>query len=244
MLPKKEVQTLVQAAKAERRTLFGSPLLPGEICPSSVDWLVACYGSRDHSGNFDWLSSYLPYADANGIVLKAFDDALTSCPVPILAGICAADPFREHGQLIESIKNKGFKGVCNLPSMALMDGSLRTIVEEQGLGFEREAQLMAIARDKGLYTLALVASPQEADIMLAVGVDALLLHPGIAFEESPTLQIDNYLVEIVSLSNRISSDYPLFACSVAPRHLERLAHSLPNLSGFYVIRSLENAGAV
>ena len=57
--------------------------------------------------------------------------------------------------------------------MALMDGSLRTIVEEQGLGFEREAQLMAIARDKGLYTLALVASPQEADIMLAVGVDAL-----------------------------------------------------------------------
>ena len=156
----------------------------------------------------------------------------------------AADPFREHGQLIESIKNKGFKGVCNLPSMALMDGSLRTIVEEQGLGFEREAQLMAIARDKGLYTLALVASPQEADIMLAVGVDALLLHPGIAFEESPTLQIDNYLVEIVSLSNRISSDYPLFACSVAPRHLERLAHSLPNLSGFYVIRSLENAGAV
>lgn len=49
-----------------------------------------------------------------------------------------------------------------MPSMALMDGSLRTIVEEQGLGFEREAQLMAIARDKGLYTLALVASPQEA----------------------------------------------------------------------------------
>ncbi len=48
MLPKKEVQTLVQAAKAERRTLFGSPLLPGEICPSSVDWLVACYGSRDN----------------------------------------------------------------------------------------------------------------------------------------------------------------------------------------------------
>ena len=131
-----------------------------------------------------------------------------------------------------------------MPSMALMDGSLRTIVEEQGLGFEREAQLMAIARDKGLYTLALVASPQEADIMLAVGVDALLLHPGIAFEESPTLQIDNYLIEIVSLSNRISSDYPLFTCSVAPRHLERLAHSLPNLSGFYAIRSLENAGAV
>lgn len=80
--------------------------------------------------------------------------------------------------------------------------------------------------------------------MLAVGVDALLLHPGIAFEESPTLQIDNYLIEIVSLSNRISSDYPLFTCSVAPRHLERLAHSLLNLSGFYAIRSLENAGAV
>ena len=97
MLPKKEVQTLVQTAKAERRTLFGAPLLPGEICPSSVDWLVACYGSRDNSGNFDWLSSYLPYADANDTVLKAFDDALSSCPVPILAGICAADPFRSTG---------------------------------------------------------------------------------------------------------------------------------------------------
>lgn len=52
--------------------------------------------------------------------------------------------------------------------------------------------------------------------MLAVGVDALLLHPGIAFEESPTLQIDNYLVEIVSLSNRISSDYPLIRLLRSP----------------------------
>ncbi len=175
MLPKKEVQTLVQQAKAQSRTQFGAPIIPLDICPSSVDWLVACYGSRDNSGNFDWLSSYLPYADANDTVLKAFDDGLSSCPVPILAGICAADPFREHGQLIESIKNKGFKGVCNLPSMALMDGSLRTIVEEQGLGFEREAQLMAIARNKGLYTLALVASPKEADVMLAVGGDKLII---------------------------------------------------------------------
>ena len=93
MLPKKEVQTLVQAAKAERRTLFGSPLLPGEICPSSVDWLVACYGSRDNSGNFDWLSSYLPYADANGIVLR--HSTMPSLPVP--------SPFwRESAPLIPS----------------------------------------------------------------------------------------------------------------------------------------------
>lgn len=237
MLPQKEVQTIVRAARMERRMMIGSPLLPGEGCPPSVDWLVACYGARDSFGNFDWLSSYLPYADANGTVLEAFDDILPSCSVPVLAGVCASDPFRAHDQLLESIKNKGFKGVCNLPSVALMDGSLRTIVEEQGLGFERETHLMTVARDKGLYTLALVFSLQEADAMLEAGVDALLLHPGLALDESPTLPVDAYLGKIASLSNRLSSDYPLFACSIDPRHLEGLAYSLLNLSGFYAIRS-------
>ena len=168
MLPQEEVQAIVRAARTERRMMIGSPLLPEESCPPSADWLVACYGARDSSGNFDWLSSYLPYADANGTVLEAFDDILPSCPVPVLAGVCAADPFRAHDQLLESIRSKGFKGVCNLPSVALMDGSLRTIVEEQGLGFEREAHLMTVARNKGLYTLALVFSPQEADAMHGV----------------------------------------------------------------------------
>ena len=173
MLPQEEVQAIVRAARTERRMMIGSPLLPEESCPPSADWLVACYGARDSSGNFDWLSSYLPYADANGTVLEAFDDILPSCPVPVLAGVCAADPFRAHDQLLESIRSKGFKGVCNLPSVALMDGSLRTIVEEQGLGFEREAHLMTVARNKGLYTLALVFSPQEADAMLAAGADEI-----------------------------------------------------------------------
>ncbi len=241
MLPQEEVQAIVRAARTERRMMIGSPLLPEESCPPSADWLVACYGARDSSGNFDWLSSYLPYADANGTVLEAFDDILPSCPVPVLAGVCAADPFRAHDQLLESIRNKGFKGVCNLPSVALMDGSLRTIVEEQGLGFEREAHLMTVARSKGLYTLALVFSPQEADAMLAAGADALLLHPGLAFDESPTLPIDAYLGKITSLSNRLSPDYPLFACSMDPRHLEGLAYSLLNISGFYAIRSFCNS---
>lgn len=237
MLPQHEMRAIVQAARAERRLLIGDPLLPGEGCPPSVDWLVACYGSREISGNFDWFASYLPYADANGTVLTAFDAVLPSCPVPVLAGLCAADPFRAHEQLLASVKAKGFQGIFNYPSVGLMDGSLRTIVEEQGLGFEREAQLMAAARSQGLYTLALVFSSQEADAMLAAGADALLLHPGLAFDASPAMPIDAYLNEIASLSNRIAPEHPVFACSIGPRHLEGLAYSLLNLSGFYAIRA-------
>ncbi len=238
MLQEKEFQAIVYTARAERRMLTGVPLLPGETCPSSADWMLACHGYRDAFGNFDWISSYLPYADANGIVLNRFDDILCSCTVPVLAGICAADPFRSHRQLLESVRDKGFTGICNYPSMGLMDGSFRTIVEEQKLGFEREVQLISAAKEMGLYTLALVFSAQEADAMLAIGADALLLHPGLEFIESSSMPVDSYLSKIASLSGRMSSDCPLFACSIGPRHLEGVAYSLLNLSGFYAIRTL------
>lgn len=236
MLPEKELQNIVQTAREDQRMLIGSPLLPGEVCPSA-DWLLACYGYRDNAGNFDWLSSYLPYADANGVVLTAFDDILSSYSVPILAGLCASDPFRSHGQLLKLIRSKGFKGICNYPSMGLMDGSFRTIVEEQKLGFERELQLIHTAKTMDFYTLALVFSYQEAEAMLSVGADALLLHPGLDFIESPSSLIDTYLGRIASLSSRISSDCPLFSCSIGPRHLKGVAYSLLNLSGFYAVQT-------
>jgi len=193
MLPQEEVQAIVRAARTERRMMIGSPLLPEESCPPSADWLVACYGARDSSGNFDWLSSYLPYADANGTVLEAFDDILPSCPVPVLAGVNIGSTVT-----VTAVKN----------------GASRTFK---------------------------IAGTQEADAMRAAGADALLLHPGLAFDESPTLPIDAYLGKITSLSNRLSPDYPLFACSMDPRHLEGLAYSLLNLSGFYAIRSFCNS---
>lgn len=235
---REEIQSIVRGAKLEKRMLIGEPLFPGEACPPDVDWVVACHGARDALGNFDWLSGYLPYADANGVVLEAFGDVVSASPVPVLAGVCAADPFRAHEQLLVSIKRKGFMGICNYPSMGIMDGSFRTIVEEQGLGFDREVQLIAEARDKGLYTLALVFSTQEADAMLTAGADALLVHPGLAFNESSIMPIDSYLSEIVSLSKRIPVDCPLFACSIGPHHVKGMAYSLLNLSGFYASRIL------
>lgn len=221
---------------------MGRVLLPGESLPEPCDFAVLCHGKRDASADFDWLSGYLPYADANGVVLSAPVMSCTAgaaAPLPVLAGLCGSDPFREHGQMLRGLKAKGFSGVCNYPSVGLMDGSFRTIVEQQGLGFEQEVRLIRIARSMGLYTLALVFSSGEAQAMLEAGADALLLHPGLACCPPSGLSpgslpvLDSYQRDLATLANRLPGDCLLFAVCNGPCLDGEMARSLLPVSGFY-----------
>lgn len=238
----KEVRAFFESRLAEGRKAFGQALLPGERRRPDSDFVVACHGGRDAAGAFDWLSGYLPYADANGVVLTSFDD-LWAEPArsarsggPVLAGLCGSDPFRAHGQLLGELKAKGCAGICNYPSVGLMDGSFRTIVEQQGLGFELETRLVRCAADMGLFTLALVFSAGEADAMLDAGADALAFHPGLACIESSVPAIDGYLRDIEAIAGRLPAGCPLFACCIGPRQMGTMAQSLLYLSGFLEVR--------
>ena len=126
------------------------------------------------------LAGMMPYGDANAIVVDMASEVL---PVvrrtPVLAGICGTDPFRLMPVFLKQIKEMGFSGVQNFPSVGLIDGVFRANLEETGMGFDREVEMIEIARDLDLLTTPYVFTPDEAVAMTRAGADILVPHVGL-----------------------------------------------------------------
>ena len=143
---------------------------------TKADVVLALYGSDP----FDWVSGFLPHASANETVLAEAGRLLHEAKgTPVLAGVCALDPFFSHPQLVRRVLDAGFAGVVNFPGPALCDGMLRYNLEKAGLGFHLDVRLMHLAAQQGAFTLALVSTPEEAREVAAAGVDGCLLHLGL-----------------------------------------------------------------
>jgi predicted TIM-barrel enzyme len=97
---------------------------------------------------------------------------------PVIAGVFAADPTREMAHFLRELIDLGFSGVINFPSIAWVEGELRAGLEASGLGFQREVDMIRIARQAGLFTLAYVFTPDEAMAMAKAGVDSVVAHMG------------------------------------------------------------------
>ena len=98
---------------------------------------------------------------------------------PVLAGVCGTDPFRVMKRFLLDVKDAGFSGVQNFPTVGLFDGNLRIGLEETDMGFDKEVQMIAAARDLGLLTCPYVFTPEEAVWMAKAGADILIPHMGL-----------------------------------------------------------------
>lgn len=123
----------------------------------------------------------LPFGDANQIVLDM--GLRTILPVvqntPVIAGVCGTDVTRVMKVFLKEIKEAGFSGVINFPTVGSIDGSFRERLEDVGLGFDKEVELIRLARSMELFTLAYVFNPDQAKAMAKAGVDALVAHMGL-----------------------------------------------------------------
>lgn len=126
------------------------------------------------------LAGLLPYGDANAIVKEMAAEVL---PVvnntPVLAGVCGTDPFRLMPVLLDELKRMGFDGVQNFPTVGLFDGLFRANLEETGMGFELEVEMIRLARGKDMLTCPYVFNPDEARAMARAGADVLVPHMGL-----------------------------------------------------------------
>jgi len=122
----------------------------------------------------------MPYGDANQIVLDMAREVL---PVvrhtPVLAGVCATDPFRQMPQFLRQVKDMGFAGVQNFPTVGLIDGTFRQGLEETGMGYGLEVEMIALAREMDLLTTPYVFTADEARAMARAGADVLIPHMGL-----------------------------------------------------------------
>lgn len=122
----------------------------------------------------------MPYGDANGVVMEMAGEVL---PVvnhtPVLAGVCASDPFRLMDKFLDNIKAEGFSGVQNFPTVGLIDGNFRANLEETGMSYQLEVDLIAKANEKGLLTTPYVFSEEDATAMAKAGADIIVCHLGL-----------------------------------------------------------------
>lgn len=126
------------------------------------------------------LAGLLPYGDANAIVVDMAREVLPIVrETPVLAGVCGTDPFRLMPVFLEELRRIGFSGVQNFPTVGLFDGEFRQNLEETGMGYGLEVEMIRTARELDLLTCPYVFNPDEARAMAEAGADVLVPHMGL-----------------------------------------------------------------
>ena len=145
-----------------------------------ADLIVIYNSGRYRMAGRGSLAGMMPYGDANAVVLEMAREVLpVVAHTPVLAGICGTDPFRQMDLFLEEIARLGFSGVQNFPTVGLIDGRFRSGLEETGMGYTREVEMIAKARDRDLLTTPYVFDPSQAVAMARAGADVLVCHFGL-----------------------------------------------------------------
>jgi predicted TIM-barrel enzyme len=146
-----------------------------------IDLIIIYNSGRYRMDGMPSIAGLMPYGNANDIVLELGERHVLPAvkTTPVLAGVCGTDPTRDMRRFLRQIVETGFSGVINYPTVARFEGSVRRDLESVGLGFARETEMIAMARELDLYTTCYVRTPDESRQMAAAGVDLVVPHVGL-----------------------------------------------------------------
>jgi predicted TIM-barrel enzyme len=145
-----------------------------------VDLIVIYNSGRFRMAGRGSLAGTMPYGDANAIVVDMAKEVLTVVKhTPVLAGVCGTDPFRLMPVFLKEIQAMGFAGVQNFPTVGLIDGTYRQGLEETGMSYALEVEMIALAHQMDLLTTPYAFNPDEAHAMAQAGCDILVAHMGL-----------------------------------------------------------------
>ncbi|MFC5833482.1 phosphoenolpyruvate hydrolase family protein [Nonomuraea insulae] len=166
------------------RPIIGAGAGTGLSAKSAEDGgadLIIIYNSgRYRMAGRGSLAGLMPYGDANAIVVNMAAEVLTIVKdTPVLAGVCGTDPFRSMPRFLDEIAAIGFTGVQNFPTVGLIDGVFRQNLEETGMSFDMEVEMIRAAADRGLLTCPYVFDESQAASMAAAGADIVVAHMGL-----------------------------------------------------------------
>ncbi|MBD0291913.1 MAG: phosphoenolpyruvate hydrolase family protein, partial [Thermoleophilia bacterium] len=145
-----------------------------------ADLIIVYNSGRYRMAGRGSLAGLLPYGDANAIVLEMAGEVIPIVErTPVLAGVCGTDPFRRMPVFLRELAELGFSGVQNFPTVGLYDGVFRANLEETGMGYALEVELIRAARELDLLTAPYVFDAEDARRMAAAGGDVLVPHMGL-----------------------------------------------------------------
>lgn len=150
-----------------------------------VDLIIIYNSGRYRMAGRGSLAGLLPYGDANAIVVEMASEVLPVVEdTPVLAGVCGTDPFRLMPVFLKQLKAIGFDGVQNFPTVGLFDGVFRQNLEETGMGYDLEVEMVELAQEMDMLTCPYVFNETEAVKMARAGADVLVPHVGLTTKGS------------------------------------------------------------
>lgn len=215
-----------------------------------IDLLVIYNSGRFRMAGRGSLSGMMPYGDANAIVMEMAREVIPVVPnTPVLAGVCGTDPFRLMKLFLREVDAAGFSGVQNFPTVGLIDGKFRQNLEETGMGYGLEVDLIRTAHEMGLLTTPYCFNPDEAAAMAAAGADILIPHMGlttkgsIGAESAATLEESVVAVQAMhDAAKRVNPDI-LVLCHggpiAEPADAQYILDHTEGIVGFYGASSME-----
>jgi len=145
-----------------------------------IDLIVIYNSGRYRMAGHGSLAGLLAYGNANDVVVEMADEVLGAViDTPVLAGVNGTDPFMDTERFLEQLRGLGFAGVQNFPTVGLIDGNFRVNLEETGMGFDKEVEVIHAAHDADLLTTPYVFSAEDARAMTEAGADIIVCHLGL-----------------------------------------------------------------
>ncbi|GMU94057.1 MAG: hypothetical protein AMXMBFR4_31150 [Candidatus Hydrogenedentota bacterium] len=215
-----------------------------------VDLIVIYNSGRFRMAGRGSLAGCMPYGDANAIVVEMAAEVLTIVKhTPVLAGVCGTDPFRVMPNFLGQLAAIGFSGVQNFPTVGLCDGMFRANLEESGMGFALEVEMIRTAHELDLFTSPYAFNTKEAEQMAGVGADVVVAHMGLTTKGSigatTAKSMDDCVRDIQAIADaaRGVREDVIVLCHGGPVSMpEDAAYVLQrtsNVHGFYGASSME-----
>ncbi len=215
-----------------------------------ADLLIIYNSGRYRMAGRGSLAGLMPYGDANAIVMEMAAEVLPVVKdIPVLAGVCGTDPFRLMPRFLTQLREAGFSGVQNFPTVGLIDGSFRANLEGTGMGFDKEVEMIREAHRQDLFTSPYVFDAEQARAMARAGADQLVAHVGLTtagtIGAAVALSLDEAIerVQEIAAAGRTVREDLLVICHGGPfDEPENVAGALarmPEINGFFGASSIE-----
>lgn len=215
-----------------------------------IDLIVIYNSGRYRMAGRGSLAGLMPYGNANQIVREMAHEVLTAVSrTPVLAGVCGTDPFMIRHHFLLELRDLGFAGIQNFPTVGLIDGVFRANLEETGMGFGLEVDLIAAAHELDLLTTPYAFDPDQAAALTRAGADIIVAHMGLTTSgtigASTALTLEQCVPrvsDIAQAAQSVRADV-LVLCHggpiAMPDDAKFVLDRVPEIHGFYGASSME-----
>lgn len=253
-MSRKEILEQLRAKVASGKPIIGGGAGTGISAKSAeaggIDLLVIYNSGRFRMAGRGSLSGLLAYGDANGIVMEMANEVLPVVKhTPVLAGVNGTDPFRVMPHFLKQVKEIGFAGVQNFPTVGLIDGVFRANLEETGMGFGPEIDMIRMANELDLLTSPYVFDVEQAKEMATAGADILVPHMGLTTSGTigaqTALTLEESAKKVQELADAARSVNPDILCLchggpiANPEDAQYILDNTEGIVGFYGASSIE-----